>query len=167
MFADPKLHDAFEAFFHSVRLLFVGYGLADDDFELHLGRIRAIAGDQPPRHFALVPADTVTPFRRHNLHRAGVRLIPYGNPDGRHTAVAEILSDLARPTVYRPSHLASPPPRGRWSSWCGSCAASVCRQPLSALVRAPRAAQFPKEDSPPPSRRLGPSSPMRKTGRGS
>jgi hypothetical protein len=60
MFADSKLRDAFAAFFHSVQLLFVGYGLTDDDFDLHLGWVRAFAGDQPPRHFALVPADTVT-----------------------------------------------------------------------------------------------------------
>jgi hypothetical protein len=61
IFADPNLHGAFTALFHAVTLLFVGYGLADDDFDLHLGRVRAFSGAQPPRHFALVPADSVTP----------------------------------------------------------------------------------------------------------
>ncbi|NMO14844.1 SIR2 family protein [Pyxidicoccus fallax] len=101
MFADANLRDAFTAFFHAVPLLFVGYGLADDDFDLHLGRVRAFAGAQPPRHFALVAADTVTPYRRKKLEDAGVRLIPYDNPDGRHTAVVEILRQLALPSVAR------------------------------------------------------------------
>ncbi|WP_257458353.1 WD40 domain-containing protein [Archangium lipolyticum] len=101
IFADPNLHGAFTALFHAVPLLFVGYGLTDDDFDLHLGRIRAFAGAQPPRHFALVPADSVTPHRRKRLESSGVRLLPYDNPDGRHTAVVDMLRQLALPPAAR------------------------------------------------------------------
>ncbi|MFL5349034.1 MAG: SIR2 family protein, partial [Hyalangium sp.] len=98
-FADPALRDAFTAFFHAHHLLFVGYGLADDDFDLHLARVRAFAGAQPPRHFALVSADTVKPHRRKKMEAAGIRLIAYENPDGKHTAVVEFLRELERPAA--------------------------------------------------------------------
>jgi hypothetical protein len=74
MYADPKLKAAFTALFHTCPILFVGYGLADDDFDALLGHVRALAGEQPPRHFALVPADEVTPYRRRKLEAAGIFL---------------------------------------------------------------------------------------------
>src|SRR4029077_7710990 len=54
MYADPNLKSAFSALFHTHPILFVGYGVADDDFDALLGRVGAPAGGQPPRHFALV-----------------------------------------------------------------------------------------------------------------
>jgi hypothetical protein len=95
MYADPLLQGAFSALFHACPILFVGYGLADDDLDLLLGRVRALAGSSPPRHFALVAAETVTPFRKSRLEQSGIRLIPYDNADGKHTAVTAILHDLA------------------------------------------------------------------------
>jgi hypothetical protein len=94
-YADPLLQTAFSALFHAYPLLFVGYGLADDDFDQILARVRALAGPSPPRHFALVAGDTVTPFRRSRLEQSGIRLIAYDNADGRHGAVTAILRDLA------------------------------------------------------------------------
>jgi hypothetical protein len=96
MYADPKLQGAFSALFHSCPLLFVGYGLSDADFDQVLGRVRAFAGDQPPRHFALVAAETVTPHRRSRLERSGIRVITYDNPDGRHGEVVRVLRGLPR-----------------------------------------------------------------------
>ncbi len=98
-FADPALKAAFTAFFHAAPILFVGYGLADDDFDVHLSQVRDFAGDQPPRHFALVSADSVKPHRRKKLETAGIRLIAYENPDGKHTAVVEMLRQLAQPAA--------------------------------------------------------------------
>jgi hypothetical protein len=95
MYADPQLQGAFSALFHACPILFVGYGLADDDLDIVLGRVRALAGAAAPRHFALVAADTVTPFRRSRLEQGGIRLITYDNPDGKHRAVTAALRDLA------------------------------------------------------------------------
>jgi WD40 repeat protein len=107
-FADPTLRDAFTAFFHAFPILFVGYGLADDDFDAHLARVRAFAGDQPPRHFALVSADSVKPHRRKKLEAAGIRLIAYENPDGKHTAVVELLRQLAQPAALHTAGVSEP-----------------------------------------------------------
>ena len=95
MYADPKLQTAFYALFHSCPILFVGYGLADDDFDQVLSRVRVFAGEQPPRHFALVAEETITPHRRSRLEESGVQLIPYANPDGKHSEVVRILDWLA------------------------------------------------------------------------
>ena len=48
-----------------------------------------------PRHFALVAAETVTPFRKSRLEQSGIRLIPQDNADGKHAAVTATLRDLA------------------------------------------------------------------------
>ncbi|MFT3771693.1 MAG: SIR2 family protein [Minicystis sp.] len=111
MYADPNLSAAFSALFHACPILFVGYGLKDDDFDHLLGRVRAFAGLQPPRHFALVDAKEVTPYRRKRLEDGGVRLIPYENPDGRHRAVVEILRDIPAPPPKRPAVQAAVPRR--------------------------------------------------------
>jgi tetratricopeptide (TPR) repeat protein len=91
MFADPHLQSAFTSIFQARTLLFVGYDLDDDDdFEPIFGRVRALAGDQPPRHFALVPAKPVKPYRRSELGRAGLRLVPC-----EHDQVEHFLRTLA------------------------------------------------------------------------
>jgi hypothetical protein len=99
MYADPKLETAFSALFHTHPILFVGYGLADDDFDALLGRVRALAGVQPARHFALVDEAGVKPWRKRKLEAAGVRLIPYGNTDGKHSEVIAILRELPAPEL--------------------------------------------------------------------
>lgn len=96
MYADPKLQTAFYALFHSCPVLFVGYGLADDDFDQVLARVRALSGAQPPWHFALVAKETITPHRKDRLEQSGVQLIPYENADGRHDEVTRILEWLAK-----------------------------------------------------------------------
>jgi len=95
MYASPQLERAFTALFNACPLLFVGYGLIDDDFDAVLSRVRLLAGEQPPTHFALVSEDSVRPSRRRRLEDSGIRLITYKNPDGRHGEVVRILKELA------------------------------------------------------------------------
>src|SRR5262249_20046886 len=91
-----RRQQALSALFNESALLFLGYTPADDDFDAILARLRAISGDQPPRHFALVAADTLTPYRRGKMDRASVHPIAYDNADGEHLAVVHILRKLAR-----------------------------------------------------------------------
>jgi SIR2-like domain len=77
MYNDSRLADAVASVFRARVLLFVGYGLADDDFDQLLARMRAVAGVQPPRHYALIHEDQITPFWRKLREDAGVRVIPY------------------------------------------------------------------------------------------
>ncbi|KYF75483.1 hypothetical protein BE17_33685 [Sorangium cellulosum] len=96
IFASPGLQAAVRALFHACPILFVGFGFADDNLDQALGEIRALAGEQPPPHFALLVGDTLTPFRRRKLEAAGVRIIAYENPDGAHARVPAILRWVAR-----------------------------------------------------------------------
>src|SRR5262249_23642616 len=79
----------FEALFRAYPILFVGYGLADDDFDRTLAATRALAGESPPTHFALLPRP-VGPFRRQKLGDAGIRLLEYDD----HADVPGILRSL-------------------------------------------------------------------------
>jgi hypothetical protein len=53
-----------------------------------------LSGSQPPRHFALVAEGTLQGLRRARIEKAGIRLIEYPNPDGKHTEVIRILEWL-------------------------------------------------------------------------
>ena len=79
----------FEAIFRAYPILFVGYGLADDDFDQTLASTRALAGPTPPQHFALLPGP-ITPYRRTKLQQAGIRLVEYDD----HADVPEILRSI-------------------------------------------------------------------------
>ncbi|AUX30511.1 MULTISPECIES: SIR2 family protein [Sorangium] len=120
LYADLRLRDTFTALFLTCPILFVGYGLADDDFDQLLARVRALSGDQPPRHFALVPSKTVTTYRRKRLESAGVRLIAYPNEDGTHAELVSALRSLSAPHLNAPSpsskHSAQAPPASDVSS---------------------------------------------------
>jgi hypothetical protein len=93
VFGPPQARDAFSALFRACPLLFVGCGLQDDDLDHTFARVRALSGGQPPAHYALVPAG-VAPFKRKQLEDAGLRLIQYDDPDGKHAEVARILRSL-------------------------------------------------------------------------
>lgn len=95
VYADPKLLAPFSAFFHACPILFVGYGLADDDFRQVLGRVRALAGTQPPLRFVLAEAEQVTDERRRLLEKAGVRVLPYDNPEGSLAGATQLFKALA------------------------------------------------------------------------
>lgn len=95
LYADPKLEAAFSALVRARTLLFVGYDIADDSLDPILARARVFAGDQSPRHFALVEEEAVTPYRGAALEAAGVRLIAYPNVDGKHAALTKALQGIA------------------------------------------------------------------------
>lgn len=93
LFGRPELRATFEALFRTCPILFVGCGLADDDLDQTFAAIRALSGEQPPTHFAIVP-DPVPPFRRKMLEQAGLRLLRYANVDGAHAEVPALLRSL-------------------------------------------------------------------------
>lgn len=92
--ADPLLRQAYAAFFNAFPLLFIGFSLVDDDFETLLSQVRALSGDSPPRNYALVAEGSVQGFRRQSVEKAGIRLIEYPNPDGKHSKLPEVLEWL-------------------------------------------------------------------------
>jgi nucleoside phosphorylase len=94
LFASPAMRGAFEALFRTCPILFVGCGLADGDLDHTFASVRALSGDQPSVHYALVPAG-VPPFRRQRLEAAGLRLIEYDNADGTHAELPRILRTIA------------------------------------------------------------------------
>jgi len=91
---DPLLRRAFDALYAQATLLFVGYGMADDDLDMALGWVRAQGGGQAPRHFALMPAGRVGPARRRQLEDAGVRVLDYATPGGSHEEMMRMLRAL-------------------------------------------------------------------------
>jgi hypothetical protein len=90
-----NLREVLSLFFRSFPLLFVGHELEDDALETVLAQVRALAGDQPPRHFALVPQGSLLGARRKGLEQAGIRLIEYADADGKQTNARRLLEDLA------------------------------------------------------------------------
>jgi hypothetical protein len=101
IWADPLFRTTFSALFMACPLFFVGFGLADDSLESLFSQVRALSGDQPPLHFALIPKGALKGFRRDRITQAGVRLIEYPNLDGKHTDVALILEWLAEGDPHR------------------------------------------------------------------
>lgn len=91
MYNDALLSQAFSAIFLVCPVLFVGYGLTDDDFDQVLTRVRALSNGQPSEHFALVPEGSFKSSARKLREDAGVRIITYPTPGGSHAAVPRIL----------------------------------------------------------------------------
>jgi ABC-type phosphate/phosphonate transport system substrate-binding protein len=147
MWADAKLAQAFTALFHTHALLFVGYGLADDDFDAILGRVRAFAGEQPPRHYALVAGSGVTSSKRRRVQGAGVRVLTYPNADGNHAELVGLLEGLLKPpaAVSRSSGSLPPTPRVEQSS------VSEAPPPISITARSSPAPTLPISLAPPSS----------------
>ncbi|WP_437634532.1 SIR2 family protein [Sorangium sp. So ce854] len=108
IFGTPLLQDAFGALYRTHSMLFVGFGLADDNIDQTLARVRALSGGQPPMHFALLPKG-VPPFRRRLLEESGVRLLVYENLSGDHAEVAETLRGLEQGAAPQPPPRAATP----------------------------------------------------------
>jgi serine/threonine protein kinase/DNA-binding CsgD family transcriptional regulator len=122
MYNDPQLTDAVSTFFHGRTLLFIGYGLADDDFDQVLARIQTLSRGNKPRHFALIKLAPATSYWQKKREDAGVELISYVD----HADVPKILRWLAdecptgedahshdtfQPASGAPTILDSPPPQ--------------------------------------------------------
>ncbi|WP_437762837.1 SIR2 family protein [Sorangium sp. So ce764] len=108
IFGSPLLQDAFGALYRTHSIVFVGFGLADDNIDQTLARVRALSGGQPPVHFALLPKG-VPPFRRRLLEESGVRLLVYENQAGDHAEVVQALLGLEPGPAPPPPHAAAPP----------------------------------------------------------
>ena len=91
MFGDPQYKATFGALYKARTFLFVGCGLSDDDLDLHLGEARALSGEQPPMHFALLEGPILS-YRRKTLEDAGIRILAY--PRGQHDQVTSVLRML-------------------------------------------------------------------------
>lgn len=88
-FGRPQYRAILEALFRGYQMLFVGFGLEDDDLDLTLSATRALAGASPPVHFALVKGP-VAPYRRRQLESTGIRLLVYDS----HSELPGILQSL-------------------------------------------------------------------------
>jgi hypothetical protein len=98
--ANGHLRALYAGLFHGGdRLLFIGYGLSDDDFDLRLADIRAWSGGggQVPIHYALVLRNARGPQVRKQLRDAGVVLLEYDDKDGTHAGLFEALRQLGGP----------------------------------------------------------------------
>ncbi|WP_437779731.1 SIR2 family protein [Sorangium sp. So ce1097] len=133
IFGTPLLQDAFGALYRTHSMLFVGFGLADDNIDQTLARVRALSGGQPPMHFALLPQG-VPPFRRTLLEESGVRLLVYENLSGDHAEVAETLRGLEQGAAPQP------PPRAATPAPTASATAAA---PTARPTAAPNAAAPP------------------------
>lgn len=91
MFGDPQYRATFDAVYRARTLLFVGCSLSDDDLDVTLAEVRALAGAHPPRHFALLEGP-IGDYRRRTLEQAGIRILEYTK--GRHELVVELLQEL-------------------------------------------------------------------------
>jgi NAD-dependent SIR2 family protein deacetylase len=109
IFRSPELQTAFSSIYQAYPLLFVGCGLADDNLDQMLGRMRALSKGQPPTHFAILWSKMVTPYRRRLLEETGIQLILYDNAEGDHAEVGEILRSL-EPGDFQRDTVPSPPP---------------------------------------------------------
>ncbi|WP_437547607.1 SIR2 family protein [Sorangium sp. So ce367] len=141
IFGSPLLQDAFGALYRTHSILFVGFGLADDNIDQTLARVRALSGGQPPMHFALLPKG-VPPFRRRLLEESGVRLIVYENQAGDHAEVAQVLLGLEPGAAPPPPPHAAAPPQAAAPPRAGARAQQQSSPTLpSSLVKALAASQ--------------------------
>ncbi|MFT3770760.1 MAG: AAA-like domain-containing protein [Minicystis sp.] len=106
MYNDAALADAVSSTFRARTLLFVGYGLADDDFDQVLARVSALSGANRPRHFALVHEAEAKPYWRKRREGAGVRVITYKSHADVPGILRWIAADDAKPA---PAQLAAKP----------------------------------------------------------
>ncbi|MEQ1503902.1 MAG: SIR2 family protein [Myxococcota bacterium] len=94
LYRNPSGRDAMKTLFRSCTILFVGYGLKDQDFDPLLQEMRALWSDQPAQHYALLAEVPKAKQRLTDLRAAGVEPILYKNTDGQHQSVAAFLSSL-------------------------------------------------------------------------
>ena len=93
MFASPQMQSCFGTLFSSRSLFFVGCGLSDPNLDQTFASVRALSGEQPPNHFALMPGP-VASYRKQKLQRSGIRLIEYNASHDDHREAIELIESL-------------------------------------------------------------------------
>lgn len=88
----PHVRALLMGVFLNYKLLFVGYGLRDPDFNLILRELTLIFENYVPKHYALVP-NAGTFERDHLLRHMNIELIGY-DPADNHAEVLDILQQL-------------------------------------------------------------------------
>jgi len=104
--------DDIRSIFHARTLLFVGYGLADYDFNQVLAKLSVQSRGTPPKHYALMLRTELSQGRLEELREAGVNVIPYDS----HDSLPEILRSISAPRGSsippRNTHSSAPPQSG-------------------------------------------------------
>lgn len=88
----PHVRALLMSVFLNYKLLFVGYGLRDPDFNLILRELTLIFENHVPKHYALV-ANAGTFETDHLLRHMNIELLSY-DPADNHGAVLEVLEEL-------------------------------------------------------------------------
>jgi hypothetical protein len=88
----PHVRALLMGVFLNYKLLFVGYGLRDPDFNLILRELTLIFENYVPKHYALVP-NAGTFETDHLLRHMNIQLIGY-DPTDDHAAVLDVLREL-------------------------------------------------------------------------
>ena len=101
IYGAPGERAVLRALLHSSHLLFIGFGLDDDDTDQLFAQVRALQGQQPPTHFALLK-QPIGPYHRKVCDETGIRILEYAE----HAEVPDLLRRLAHgggdlPTMAR------------------------------------------------------------------
>lgn len=80
----------FRTLYFSRRMLFVGYGMKDDDLERTLRLIRSVFSKAPPQHFALMQRASLMRADSRNMKNMGIQVLRYEDHDDLPDILAEL-----------------------------------------------------------------------------
>ena len=95
---NPHTRSFLQAVFLNYTVLFVGYSLADPDFQLLLSELTLIFQNYIPTHFALLP-DPPEFTVDHLLNRMNIQTLPYSSK-GDHQEALEVLQTLQKDASF-------------------------------------------------------------------
>lgn len=105
-----NLKNAIRSILHAFPVLFIGYGLSDGDLDAALSETRAFSGNQPPRHFAILPESNLPTSKARRLEQSGISLLRYPNLGHDHREVIDTLNALTT-SKAEARHISEAPPR--------------------------------------------------------
>lgn len=108
LYRDPVHQGVFRSLFLSHPVLFVGTPPGDEVLADVVAEIQALAGGQPPQHWALLPDDDVGPVRRRKLAAAGIDVIPYADEAERAALLARLAGEAPSPKAPAAKPAAAP-----------------------------------------------------------
>jgi hypothetical protein len=94
----PHVRSFLQAVFLNYTVLFVGYSLRDQDFQLVLRELALVFEGYTATHYAVIP-DAGSFETDHLLSRLNIRAIPYSSANG-HSAVVDILAELQQAAPF-------------------------------------------------------------------